>query len=506
MIKRIDDILDGITMYRLVLYYLIFLLAAALALAATGFLHLDPYALLFTTGFLVGMCAVVNWLLAKVFDVPANAESAYITALILALIIAPLNSYQDLWFLGWTAVWAMASKYIIAINRKHLFNPAAFAVALTYLTINQSANWWVGSAAMLPVVALGGILLVRKLRRWELVTTFLAVAVGTAVTFSLVTGADAVAATQNMVLNSPLVFFAFVFLTEPLTLPPTRQWRLWYAALVGFLFTPEFHVGSFYTTPEIALLIGNAFSYIVSPKANLLLTLKAKIQVAPDVWDFIFVPAKKLAFAPGQYMEWTLAHPDPDNRGNRRFFTLASSPTEGLVRVGVKFHEDSSTLKQALLALEPQDEIMASHLAGDFVLPKDPRQKLVFIAGGIGITPFRSMIQYLMDTREWRPIVLFFSNKSSREIVYKNVLDKAQQVLGLKTIYTLTDRRQVPPGWRGKVGHITPQMIKAEVPDYYDCMYYVSGPAQMVDSVKEALHWLGVRDSRIKTDYFSGLA
>ncbi len=506
MIRRIDDIIDGITMYRLVLYYLIFLLGAALVLAAAGTLHMDAFALLFTTGFLVGACAIANWIMAKAFNVPANAESAYISALILALIIAPLQSYGDLWFLGWVAVWAMASKYILAINRKHLFNPVAFAVALTYLTINQSANWWVGSAAMLPFVTLGGILIVRKIRRFDMVATFVLASVATAWALSMFNGQDAVAALQNMVLNSPLVFFACVILTEPLTTPPTRQWRQWYAGLVGFLFAPEVHVGSFYVTPELAMLLGNVFSYIVSPKSNLLLTLKAKMQVAPDVWDFIFVPARKLAFAPGQYMEWTLAHNDPDDRGNRRFFTLASSPTEDTVRMGVKFHEDSSSLKQALLTLKPNDEIMASHLAGDFVLPKDQHQKCVLIAGGIGITPFRSMIQYLLDAYQWRSIVLFYANKSARDIVYKSVFDKAQQVLGMKTVYTLTDPGGVPPGWRGRVGHLTPKMIKAEVPDYYDCLFYVSGPARMVDATKDTLHQLGVRDSRIKTDYFSGLA
>ena len=212
MIKRLDDIIDGITMYRLVLYYLIFLLGAALVLAAAGLLHMDPFALLFTTGFLAGACAISNWIMAKAFNVPANAELAYISALILALIIAPLQSYGDLWFLGWAAVWAMASKYIVAINRKHLFNPVAFAVALTYLTINQSANWWVGSAAMLPFVTLGGILLVRKIRRFDMVATFVLASMATAWVLSVFNGQDAAAALQNMVLNSPLIFFACVIL------------------------------------------------------------------------------------------------------------------------------------------------------------------------------------------------------------------------------------------------------------------------------------------------------
>ena len=120
-----------------------------------------------------------------------------------------------------------------------------------------------------------------------------------------------------------------------------------------------------------------------------MLRLKEKVQLAPDIYDFIFVPTRKFAFAPGQYMEWTLGHDEPDSRGNRRYFTLASSPTENTLRLGVKFYQQSSSFKSALLAMDQQSEIVAAQVAGDFVLPDDPRQKCVFIAGGIGITPFR---------------------------------------------------------------------------------------------------------------------
>jgi glycine betaine catabolism B len=506
MIKMIDDWLDRITMYRLALYYLIGLVAAGVVLAGVGALHADPFALLFTTGFLVGACALVNWVFAKIYGVPTNVESAYITALILALIIAPLQTYSDLWFLGWAAVWAMASKYIFALNRRHLFNPAAFAVALTYFTINQSANWWVGSAPMLPLVALGGLLIVRKTRRSDLVLAFLLAAVWSVAAYSLFSGENPGTALVRLALDSPLVFFAAIILTEPLTMPGTQRQQLIYGGLVGVLFTPLIHVGSFYTTPEVAILIGNVYAYLVSPKANLLLRLKEKVQLAPDIWDFVFVPSQKLAFEPGQYMEWTMATEADDSRGNRRYFTLASSPTEPTVRLGVKFYEHSSALKRSLLAMEPQDEILATHLAGDFVLPADPRQKCVFIAGGIGITPFRSMIQYLLDTRQWRPLVLFYTAKTHQEFVYRNIFERARQMLGLKTIYTVTDERSLPAGWGGQVGRVTPQLIQAEVPDYQACQFYISGPTALVENTRQMLRQMGVKEEHIKTDYFSGLA
>jgi ferredoxin-NADP reductase len=506
MIEFIDSVLNRITMYRLALYYLIGLLGVAIVLSAVGILGYDPFALLFTIGFLLAVCSITNWIFSKAFHVPANAESTYISVLILALIITPLTSLNDLWFLAWAGVLAMASKYIVAINHKHIFNPVAFAVAVTYLTINQSASWWVGSAPMLPFVLLGGILVVRKVQRGNLVTSFLLTSALTIIIAEILRGGDFITMLQRTTLYSPLFFFAFVILTEPLTTPPTRTLRIIYGALVGFLFTPQFHLGDFYATPEIAILIGNLFSYIVSPKTTLLLQLKQKVQLAPDVYDFIFAPTRKFAFAPGQYMEWTLGYRDPDSRGNRRYFTLASSPTEKYLRLGVKFYEHSSTFKQAMLSMDGNHEIVASHLAGDFVLPRDPNQKCVFIAGGIGITPFRSMIKYLLDTRQKRPIVLLYANKTANDLVYVDVFEKARQELGLKTIYTVTDTKQVPSWWRGRVGRITPQLIKAEVPDYKNCIFYISGPKGMIDSFKASLDQLHVHESHIKTDFFSGLA
>jgi ferredoxin-NADP reductase len=171
----------------------------------------------------------------------------------------------------------------------------------------------------------------------------------------------------------------------------------------------------------------------------------------------------------------------------------------------VKFDRESSSFKQAMLALDQSAEIMAGHLAGDFVLPRDSRQKCVFIAGGIGITPFRSMIKYLLDTRQRRPIVLFYANKTVDDIVYQDIFEQAQRELGIRTVYAVTDPGRLAPSWRGHVGRITAQLIRSEVPEYLDCIYYISGPQTMVDSFNVVLREMGVRASDIKTDLFSGL-
>ena len=506
MLRAVDNLLNRITMYRLVLYYLIFLLGAAVLLSVSGILKYDVFALLFSIGFLIAVCWGVNWIFARTFGVPANVESVYISALILALIITPIQSFNDLWFLGWAAILAMASKYILAINRKHFFNPVAFAVALTYFALNQSASWWVGNAPMLPFVFLGGILVVRKIGRSDLVLSFMIMTVATSLVLSLAAGSDLIAALQKTFLYSPLFFFAFLILTEPLTTPPTRKSRIGYGLLTGFLFTPQVHFGTFYITPELAILIGNVFSYLVSPKTRLVLKLKEKIRIAPDIYDFIFTHSRHFAFEPGQYMEWTLGHDDPDVRGNRRYFTLASAPTERTLRLGVKFTQKSSSFKKAMLGMNTGDEIIAGQVGGDFVLPKDPRQKCVLIAGGVGVTPFRSMIKYLLDTHQRRSVTLFYANKTVDEIVYKDVFDRAQHELGLQVIYTVTDSANLPASWTGTTGRITPELIKSKVPDYRRCIFYLSGPKGMVDSFKESLNQMHVHSSQIKSDFFSGLA
>src|SRR6266567_7650771 len=155
MLTRIDDLLDRITMYRLVLYVLIGLLVLAEILSFVHLLPFSPLSLLISTVFLVVICWAANTILASIFAIPTNVESAYITALILALIIDPAKSPNDLLFLGWAAILATSSKYILSLHNKHIFNPAAIAVVITSFRSEEHTSWWVGTASMLPVVLLG---------------------------------------------------------------------------------------------------------------------------------------------------------------------------------------------------------------------------------------------------------------------------------------------------------------------------------------------------------------
>ncbi|MBX4187103.1 MAG: RnfABCDGE type electron transport complex subunit D [Candidatus Doudnabacteria bacterium] len=487
--KPIDNLLNRITMYRLVLYYLLVLLAAALFFCTIKVLPYSGLQLFQTTLILLIVSLAVNKIISSILKIPVNAESDYITAFILALIITPGSS---IWFLVVVAAVAQASKYILAYRGKHIFNPAAVAVLIAYYAMQQGASWWIGGVYMLPFVVIGGFLVIRKIQRFDLTLSLLTVVL--AIYIFQYQGSGLRSVMESLVVNSSLLFFTFVMLTEPMSSPARRTPRIIYGAIVGFFYSTNFNLGNIYMSPELALILGNVFSFIVSSKGRVQLMLKSQLEIASSVVHFNFQPSRSLVYQPGQYMDWTLDPQHSDTRGNRRYFTIASSPTEQDVMLGVKFYEKPSTFKQKLRALEVGRVVMSGQVAGDFTLPKDKTQKLIFIAGGIGITPFRSMIKYLIDQNEKRDIVLFYSNKNETEVVYKEILDEAGSKLGVKIVYVLTD----------KVGYLNAEMIKAQAPDFNQRIFMISGPRSMVVAFEDLLKSLGVAKHHIKVDFFPG--
>ena len=506
LLRYIDRLVDGVTMYMLLIYYLVGLLLAAVGLSLFKDLHYNPVYIIISTLILVSACWIINKVFANIFEAPSNRESSIITGLILALIIAPNPTGFGITFLLAASGLAIASKYLLTWHNKHIFNPAAIAIVLTAFGPRQSASWWVGTSVMLPFVLVGGILIMRKIRRERMVLSFFASAAVATTVYSLIGHTNVMTSFHNMLLSSSLFFLGFVMLTEPLTSPPTAEKQTWYGILVGVLLPPQVHFFKFYSSPELALLAGNIFSYIISPKVKLFPTLKEKYKVAANTLDFVFTPDRKLAYEPGQYLEWTLPHANQDIRGNRRYFTLASSPTEPDVRIGVKFYDNGSSYKHAMLDLDENSMVAASQLAGDFVMPKDPSRKLVFIAGGIGVTPFRSMVKYMIDTKQSRTVTLLYSARSEQDFAYRDVFEQARNEFGLNTLYVVSNAQTKATMPRTISGMITADTIKQTVPDYLERVFYISGTHPMVVAMQDALHGLGVNKHNIKVDFFPGYA
>lgn len=480
MPNPIDKFLNNVPMYRLMLYVLAAMSAVGVALAFLGVLPLSGPWLLASLVTLLIVCYATNALFVRLFKAVQNVESATITALILFLILFPAEKIPDLPMIAFAGFLAMASKFLLTIHNRHILNPAAFG-AMAVGLLGWGAGWWVGTPAMLPVVAIGGFLVARKTRRnLALVLPFLAVALlNVARTAPVVDG----------LLSWPIVFLGTIMLTEPLTLPASKRVQILEAILVGTLIAVPFHFGPLYSTPELAILIGNVVACAFGAKRLYRLRLEEKKELAPGMFEFAFSSDKKATFEPGQYFEWTFPMDKPDSRGNRRTFTVASSPTDNRVRLGVRIPEKPSAFKRALSAMRIGDVLFGSNLGGEFVLPSDPSKKLAFIAGGIGITPFRSMAQDLVDRSEKRDVVLLYSSRTEQDFVYGDVFDRASTV-GVKTVRV--------------AGVIPEDRVKAEIPDFLDRTFYLSGPGVMVDAFVKMLAGMGVNRTKIRTDYFPG--
>jgi glycine betaine catabolism B len=501
--RYIDNFLNNITMYRLVLYGTAVLGALGIVFAFVGVLPFNGPLMLLSMAVLVFVAYAVNILFGKLFTVPVNSESSAITGFILFLVLAPASSIPEFGFLALAAVVAMASKFLLSPRGKIIFNPAALAAVLIGIPGLLAPIWWIASVGMTLPVLVVSFLIVRKVRRISMALVFIAVAVVGILIANIGAGESWTGQLAGVFVSWPILFFAGVMLTEPSTTPGTKNLRTLYAAFVGVLFVLPFNIGPLYNTPELALVIGNLFSYVIGFKQRAVLYLKEKIELGPMLYEFVFVPNRKISFAAGQYLEWTLSHSNTDTRGNRRYFTIASSPEEDVLRVGVKVADGASSFKRALSSLPEGGEVFAGQLSGNFTLPEDTNQKIVGIAGGIGITPFRSQVQHMLDTNQKRDFVLFYAAPDPAQFVYEEVFAQAEK-LGVKIVYVLSGAKEIPASWQGKTGFITKEMIQQEVSDYQNRMYYLSGPNVMVENYVKLLRSMGVSRSRIKTDYFPG--
>lgn len=504
LLQKIDSLLNLITMYRLVLYGLAVLSGVAIIF---GFLGILPFSgFQFTQSLLVILvvCFASNKLFSKLTNANTNVESFWISAFILFLILTPVVRSSDFFVTVLISITAMASKYFLSFDKKHIFNPVAISCFLAGLFGFGNTVWWIGSTFLLPFVIIVGLLVVRKIRRFQLFSTFVIACIVSVSIFDFINSTPIIETLIQVFTSWPLIFFGTIMLTEPFTTPMNKRYTTIYGIIVGSLFGSQFLIGPLYASPEFALVVGNIFSFFVNPKGKIILKLRDIKQLAPSIFEFSFTPNGHVGFTSGQYMEWTLPHKNSDSRGIRRYFTIASAPGEDAIKLGVKIISDSaSTFKKALVNLKPGDKLTADQLSGDFVMPKNKSQKLVFVAGGIGITPFRSMIVNLIDMKRNIDFVLFYSASDPKEFVYRELFKRAEEN-GVKTVYVLGGKNLPPKNWTGETGYLTKDIIRKYAPDFKDRVFYLSGPVVMVNNYKNLLKQMRINYSKIVTDYFPG--
>jgi len=242
------------------------------------------------------------------------------------------------------------------------------------------------------------------------------------------------------------------------------------------------------------------------PAKQFSLPLIKKEQIAEEVYSLYFdrTACKDFDFSPGQYIRMTLPIHATDGRGASRFFTITSSPLEKKYLM-ITTKKGKSDFKNTLLRLPEGDAVKMFGPIGGFYLREEEISEQVFLAGGIGITPFHSMITYAAEKKLEVPIILFASFPTVENIIfYKELTKIAQEQQKIKIIYTLTQSQESKTPWSGETGRISGELLKKYIADIMKPTYYVTGPPRMVDGMEELLVSLQIPQNQIRIEQFTG--
>jgi glycine betaine catabolism B len=236
------------------------------------------------------------------------------------------------------------------------------------------------------------------------------------------------------------------------------------------------------------------------------LELIKKEKVAKDTYSFFFDLSNKseFKFFPGQYVRMILPSSSPDERGTSRFFTISSSPSNrDYLKITTKIL--ASTFKMSLGSLEIGQVVNFFGPMGSFVLNDDEKNPRIYLAGGIGLTPFYSMLCYSKDKGVNVYQTLFVSFSSVEELLFYDelsVINKKNKYL--KSVFTISRPDKTGDHWQGESGRITEELIKKHCSLVGSEIYYICGPTVMVDSMREMVEEMGVADDMIRIENFSG--
>lgn len=238
---------------------------------------------------------------------------------------------------------------------------------------------------------------------------------------------------------------------------------------------------------------------------------KEKIS-ASDAYSFYFsripivdgaeVSDIKIDYRAGQYFRFTIEGIE-DQRGTGRFFSSSASPTEEYIVITTRIIQ--SEFKKRLVDFHEGELILTSGPFGSFILDTADTRPKVFIAGGIGITPFRSMAIYARDTHYQSPITFFSSFSTGEEVVFEDELKAVENVLPTyKYITTVSHPELSKTQWNGETGRLTSELFKKYISNPADWVYFIAGPEGLVRAMVEVIKSLGVAAESIIIENFTG--
>jgi len=217
-----------------------------------------------------------------------------------------------------------------------------------------------------------------------------------------------------------------------------------------------------------------------------------------NVRSFRFPRPKTLSYKSGQFLFITMKA--ENGKELSKHFSFSSSPTEqGHIEFTKKLSE--SEFSTALKSLKEGDWVRIDAPYGKFTFEGE-HERIGLLGGGIGITPFRSICKYCTDKLLNTKITLLYGNRTENDIVFRKEFETMQEDnKNLRVVFTLNEANS---GWKGAVGTINAEMVKKEIPDYRETVFYTCGPPPMVEAMEKLIEQLGLPKTQLNREYFSG--
>lgn len=237
--------------------------------------------------------------------------------------------------------------------------------------------------------------------------------------------------------------------------------------------------------------------------ATFMITLRDRKEIAENTYAFYFEKPSGFQFKAGQFVAIVLIDPtNTDAKGNRRNFTIASAPYEEDLMIATRMRD--SAFKQNLKEMAIGTELKLLGPFGNLTLADIPGS-IVFLTGGIGITPFRSMSLQAAHEQLPNSISLFYSNRRPEDTAFLQELKDLEQLNpNYKLIATMTAMEKSKESWHGETGYINEKMMDKFVRDQNTQVYYIAGPPAMVTAMLQMLKKSGVNDQHIRIEEFTG--
>jgi ferredoxin-NADP reductase len=238
--------------------------------------------------------------------------------------------------------------------------------------------------------------------------------------------------------------------------------------------------------------------------AGFMCKLKDRKEVAEGTMAFRFEKPSGWRFKPGQYLDMTLLDPsETDSEGNVRSFTIASAPHEDILMVATRMRD--TAFKNVLKTMPFGTAVKIEGPSGDLILEKDFTRAAIFLAGGIGITPFRSIVHWAAKEKLPSRIVLFYSNRRPEDAPFLAELQNLERDNPkYKLIPSMTEMEKSHQPWNGETGPINQEMLGRHVKGAGSGMQLIAGPPAMVKGLHEMLNKAGVDDNDIRAEEFAG--